>query len=130
MAFSQNERGLGKSFFHVTLNHLKECFMKKNSFLLFSLIFLAACTTSSSRLNNVSVGMARDEVIQKLGKPASTSASKDVEFLNYVFFNGLREQPYYVRLREGKVDAFGKVGDYPSSKDPSVDIHLSPRNDR
>jgi hypothetical protein len=98
------------------------------SFLIF-LVLLGGCATSVSRLDKISMGMTRDEVLQTMGKPTSISTAENVEFLNYVLFNGFREQPYYVRLRQGKVDAFGKVGDFASSKDPTSNIHLKPRED-
>ena len=98
-----------------------------STFLLLSLVLLAACSTPKSRLSNVSPGMTRDEVIQTLGKPVSTSSGEDVEFLNYILSDGRKKQTYYVRLRQGKVDAAGKVGDYQSSGDPTLQIHVKPR---
>ena len=103
--------------------------MKTTSSFLLSLILLAGCATKPSPLSKVSPGMTRDEVVQTLGKPVSTSAGEGVEFLNYLLSDGRSKQAYYVRLREGKVDATGKVGDYQSSDDPTVQIHLKPRQD-
>ncbi len=101
--------------------------MKTISAVVLALVLLSACATPKSRVSDISSGMTRDEVIQTLGKPVSTSAGEDVEFLNYVLSDGHRQQAYYVRLRQGKVDAAGKVGDYQSSGDPSLQIHLKPR---
>jgi outer membrane protein assembly factor BamE (lipoprotein component of BamABCDE complex) len=104
--------------------------MKTISSFLLSLILLSACATSStSRLSKVSPGMTREEVVQTLGRPVSTSAGEDVEFLNYLLSDSRGRQACYVRLRHGKVDAAGKVGDYQSSDDPTVQIHLKPRQD-
>ena len=108
--------------------------MKITSSFLLSIILLAACATSTSRssssgLKKVSAGMTREEVVQILGKPVSTSSAEDVEFLNYLLSHGRDKQTYYVRLRHGKVDAAGKVGDYQSSEDPTLLIYLKPRQD-
>lgn len=68
---------------------------------------------SSSKINNVSLGMTREETVAVMGEPASTSAKGDVEYLNYRLSKGLfMTDDYYVRLRGGKVDAFGRAGDF------------------
>ena len=40
-----------------------------------------ACATAG-KMNKVSIGMTRDEVVAAMGEPSSTSASADVEYLN------------------------------------------------
>jgi hypothetical protein len=55
--------------------------------------------------------MSKDEVITTLGTPDSTSAQSNVEYLTYYLQadsgNG-RDQPYMVRLVDGKVESFGR----------------------
>jgi len=96
--------------------------------LLFTLVVIAmlstGCTaTHASKLNSVSIGMTKQDVITTLGSPTSTSAKESVEYLNYHFrdaelpFSG---NPYFVRITNGKVDAYGKLGDFDSTKAPEI----------
>lgn len=72
---------------------------------------LAGCATSEI-LNNVRIGMTKDQVIAMLGKPDSMSAQSNVEYLTYYLLNTgsdfERDQPYMVRLVDGKVESFGR----------------------
>ena len=60
------------------------------------------------------------------GPPASTSAQSGTEYLNYSLsetddqaFHGVT-RPYYVRLLNGKVDSFGRLGDFDSTQKPTI----------
>ncbi|MGA7876340.1 MAG: hypothetical protein WCA08_11820 [Desulfoferrobacter sp.] len=86
--------------------------MKKLLTVALFVLFTLGCA-SSSRMNNVNIGMTKQEVITAAGKPTSTSAKGDVEYLNYrLYRGGLMTEDYYVRLKEGKVNAFGRAGDF------------------
>ena len=77
------------------------------------IILLAGCASSPQSMNNLSLGMSKSEVIDTVGNPISTSAREDVEFLKYRFrSDGVFASDYYVKLQNGKVDAFGRVGDF------------------
>jgi hypothetical protein len=71
---------------------------------------LAGCATSD-QLNNIRIGMTMDQVVSILGKSDSMSAQANVVYLTYYLdapnMNG-REQPYMVRLVDGKVESFGR----------------------
>jgi hypothetical protein len=71
--------------------------------------FLGGCTTAS-QLNSIHIGMTKDEVIGIMGKPDSTSAQSNVEYLTYYLSNdqSYRDQPYSIRLLDGKVESFGR----------------------
>jgi hypothetical protein len=73
-------------------------------------ILLAGCQTSEA-LNNVHIGMTKMEVQALLGTPDSTSAQANVEYMTY-YLNADsgygRDQPYMVRLVNGKVESFGR----------------------
>ena len=89
----------------------------KTKFSLLSLalaaLLLAGCI-SSTKLNDMHIGMTKDQVFALLGQPDSTSAQANVEYLTYYLeintANGPidRTQPYFVRLVSGKVESFGR----------------------
>jgi hypothetical protein len=78
--------------------------------LAFACALVGGCATSD-QLNNIRIGMTKDQVIAILGKSDSMSAQANVEYLTYFLdapnLNG-REQPYMVRLVDGKVESFGR----------------------
>ena len=88
---------------------------------------LAGCATSG-KINTINIGMTKDEVIKVMGKPVSISAKGGTEYLNYKLsetdddaFRGWTS-PYYVRIINGKVDSYGRTGDFDSTKKPTVKI--------
>jgi Short C-terminal domain/SmpA / OmlA family len=73
-------------------------------------IVLAGCQTSEA-LNNVHIGMTKADVQTLLGTPDSTSAQANVEYMTYYLTSDAgygRDQPYMVRLVNGKVESFGR----------------------
>ncbi len=101
--------------------------MKK--MLALAIISMSLGCATAHKLNAVGLGMTKSEVIQTLGKPVSVSAQGKAEYLNY----SLCEKgwpspscnittPYYVRLVDGKVESYGRMGDFDSAKDPTSKI--------
>ena len=91
-----------------------------------ALIFLAisACIATSANLNTISLGMSKSEVIQAVGSPDSVSAQGSVEYLIFHWAspkqliadeNNLGH--YFIRLTNGRVDAYGEKGDFDSTQD-------------
>jgi len=75
--------------------------------------FLLGCAGPSQRINNLKIGMTKQEVIETIGSPNSTSAIKNVEYLKYRSCTGVfYSDEYYVRLLDGKVEAYGQKGDF------------------
>jgi hypothetical protein len=71
---------------------------------------LAGCE-SSTKLNEIHIGMTKDQVQSILGTPDSTSAQANVEYMTYYLSADAgygRDQPYMVRLVDGKVESFGR----------------------
>jgi hypothetical protein len=67
----------------------------------------------ASNLNHVQLGMTKDQVIQAVGAPSSTSAMGDTLYLKYQLCSDwIFTDRYYVRLINDRVDAFGRVGDF------------------
>ena len=71
---------------------------------------LAGCATNSTKLNDVRIGMPKNEVVALLGQPDTKSAQANIEYLTYYMSNDSngREQPYMVRLVDSKVESFGR----------------------
>ena len=101
---------------HISLTHFFRR-IKMKSFriivIFLSAAFLFACAGSFQRMNNLKLGMTKQDVIQTVGTPDITSASGHIEYLKYRQTAGLFEtDEYYVRLLDGKVVAFGQRGDF------------------
>lgn len=100
--------------------------MKHILIALFTLI-LFGCATAH-KINNVQLGMTKEEVISAIGRPASISAKDGTEYLNYRFsetddhaFYGIKT-PYFVRLVNGRVDSYGATGDFDSTQKQTIRI--------
>lgn len=116
---------------------------------------LMACVTAGTQenLNKISVGMTKQEVITQIGTPSSTAAKEGIEYLTYQLTDGTsggeaaacagvgvltlgltyalpdcrggRENDFYVRLVNGKVDSYGRRGDFDSTKVPEATINVN-----
>ncbi|MBW1695662.1 MAG: hypothetical protein JRH18_01455 [Deltaproteobacteria bacterium] len=74
---------------------------------------IIGCAGSAKNLNKVRLGMTKVEVIKAMGKPAYVSARENVEFLNYKLRSkSIFTDEYFVRLKDGRVDLFGRKGDF------------------
>jgi len=87
-------------------------------------LMLFGCATAH-KIGQIELGMAKSEVTQILGTPLSFSAQDRTEYLNYKLVEkGWPSTecnittPYYVRLVDGKVESYGRTGDFDSTKDP------------
>lgn len=80
---------------------------------------------TAQRMNKISMGMNKSQVVAVLGEPASVSAKGDIEYLNFHLFEyGAGLSHFYVRLVSGKVESFGRVGDFDSTKDPTLNVKV------
>jgi len=78
-----------------------------------AVIFLFGCAGSSKKMNQLKLGMTKQEVIEAIGEPTNTSAKRNTEYLNYqLTTGGFFTNVYYVKLQDGKVDAYGQAGDF------------------
>ena len=100
--------------------------MIRSSFLLLVAIMLMIGCATAHKINSVSLGMSKQEVVTVLGPPVSTSAKEGVEYLNYRFSETDRDagrgwaSPYFVRIVNGKVESYGRLGDFDSTKTPEI----------
>ncbi len=108
--------------------------MFRNAVVLLSFL-LMGCTGTTANLNKVSIGMTKTEVTKVIGRPDSVSAQGNVEYLIYywatpkqIFADENSLPEYFVRLVNGKVESYGKKGDFdttivPESKQ-TIDLNI------
>ena len=78
-----------------------------------SVAFLFGCAGSSKKMNLLSLGMTKQQVIEAIGEPTSTSASRNTEYLHYrLTADGFYSDSYYVRFLDGKVESYGRSGSF------------------
>ncbi len=102
-----------------------------STLILASVVVIAGCATAH-KMNRLSLGMTKQEVISVMGRPNSTaSPGQGQEILRYNLsatdddaYEGITDE-YYVRLINGKVNSYGKMGDFDSAKDPSVNVKIN-----
>ena len=96
--------------------------MRKMLGVTIAIALITGCTLGekqmSTNMNNVSLGMTKQEVIKAMGQPHSVNANSGVEFLIYqlcdektpLFADGkcMRWNNYHVKLIGGKVDSYGR----------------------
>ncbi len=95
--------------------------MTRISLVLLLVLSFYGCATAPN-LNGISLGMTKSDVIKTLGSPKSVSAKDNIEYLKYgtsLGIGSLSEQAkeYFVRLINGKVESYGLVGDFDTTKD-------------
>lgn len=98
-------------------------------------VFLSSCTTAPStrKINYISIGMTKAQVIAIMGVPDSSAGREGVEYMNYrlatsaLDFDGSDTSDYFVRLVDGRVNAFGHRGDFDTTADPikRVEVKVS-----
>ncbi len=109
--------------------------IKKKLFILLLTVFIFSGCATAYKMNNLNLGMTKQEVINVLGIPLSTSAQNGIEYLNYRFTETDEDDwdsiytPYYVRLIDGRVESYGKLGDFDSTTIPemksTVDLNVT-----
>ena len=87
-------------------------------------LLLVGCS-SINNISRVNIGMTKDDVMAVMGEPKSVSAKDKTEYLNYDMYDAWTDswEHYFVRLRSGSVDSYGKIGDFDSTKDPTININ-------
>ncbi len=77
---------------------------------------------TAARLNKVSLGMTKKEVIRAIGKPGTINAQGDYEYCMYFWWpdaTAAYRETYYVRLFDGRVESFGRMGAFDSAQPPT-----------
>lgn len=88
--------------------------MRQYYFLLISIVLISSCAYAS-KMNRLSLGMSKGEVIKLLGEPTSAKAVEGEEILEYRFYTEYWRydlDSYWVILENSKVIKYGKAGDW------------------
>ena len=109
------------------MNYLK-------SFLLtLALLALVGCAHGNA-LNKISVGMTKGQVIEELGEPTSVAAQNGMEVMRYDLWKdfwqrspGDYKSEFFVKIVGGKVESYGRMGDFDSTKNPALDLNIRNR---
>ena len=101
-------------------------------YLLVVLVSMSGCM-SSPNMAKINLGMSKQDVISKLGNPRNVAAQGNYEYFTYEgeasYADGkLGGEYYFVRFVGGKVESYGRRGDFDSTKNPAVDINLNTNN--
>jgi len=100
----------------------------------FIVILLMGCATAK-RINSLSPGMTKESVISKMGNPNSISGSGSTEYLHYKLSETSDDAlygfytDYYVKITDGTVESYGRLGDFSTTKDPTYNINTSHKNE-
>ncbi|NBV01086.1 MAG: hypothetical protein EBS31_06565 [Burkholderiaceae bacterium] len=125
--------------------------MRKKIFATLCAAVLIGCAGTAVKTSELSLGMTKAEVLAKMGPPASSRATDGVEYLIYRLTPGMSDskaagcaalglitfgisyskddcsggkpEDYFAQFRDGKLISYGKVGDFNSTRDPTVNIN-------
>jgi len=96
------------------------------------LLGLLVCSLSScisidhgKDFSRISLGMSKAEVLSLKGKPYETAARGEMEYFIYAthdlhLYGKDVMDKYYIRFVKGEVESYGRVGDFDSTKDPTL----------
>jgi len=105
----------------------------KNLTLIGLFFLLAGCASPGKKLNHLSIGMSKEQVLDIMGTPESTKAMNPREVLVYSdterpFGAPARYTQYWVVLVDGKVFQFGQAGDFGNSSVPTQHVIIDKTN--
>jgi len=100
-------------------------------FVVLACLLLVGCLTPVD-MSKVELGMTKEEVIGVLGTPYDYKAKGNTIYLMFkpklaLAPSEVRNHARFVRLVDGKVESFGAVGDFDSTKDPTLNLNIKNR---
>ena len=96
----------------------------KNILTTIAAVLLVGCaSTKSLSFSTISIGMNKDKVIALKGEPFRVAAMGGSEYFIYRGFDkeifkphGLSVYEAFIRFKDGKVDAYGRLDDFDSTR--------------
>ena len=114
------------------LNRLENCAhrddnrltMKSQLIAIVAAVLLVGCaSTKSLTFSTISIGMNKEKVIALKGEPFRIAAMDGLEYFIYRGFdkelfkpNGFSVYEAFIRFKDGKVDAYGRLDDFDSTR--------------
>ena len=100
------------------------CIMKSLLVFIVGGLLVVGCATSKSlNLTSISIGMDKQKVISLHGEPFRVAAMDGSEYFIYRGFdkellkpNGFMVYEAFIRFKDGKVDAYGRLDDFDSTR--------------
>ncbi len=92
----------------------------------FLVAFLISCA-KPPEFGGISIGMTEAQTISKLGQPNSVAVKGSTKYHEYESYWGLSKLDYtrwFVRFVDEKVESFGKLGDFDSTKNDTQNINI------
>lgn len=86
--------------------------MKRWFLVILSVFLLLGCAAKAQILNGLRLNMTKEQVFQVMGNPDSTSEKAGILYLKYRLRSGFVTDDYYIRLIDGRVDAYGRFGEF------------------
>lgn len=100
---------------------------------LVSVLILAACadTKTSTLLNNIHMGMTREQVVSVMRLPPDrVSSISNIVYLHYQLENhdAWGRGDYFILLRDGAVASYGRNGDFDTTQLPKERVQIEYKN--
>jgi hypothetical protein len=94
-------------------------------FLVIPVTLAIGCTKPDLDFVKIRVGMAKNEIIARVGNPTRTSVVKDCEIFEYEAYDRygaliVNRRSQFIRFMNGKVESFGNMEDLNSVKASSI----------
>lgn len=107
----------------------------KKLFFLVSFVFVFGCASPGSKMNRLSLGMTKSEVIDVMGDPDTTKAAEGIEYLVYRIdpwahmeaWNASGE--YWAVIENGKLTKYGRPGDFNTTEAPTTKVIIEDKKD-
>ena len=98
--------------------------MKSQLIAIVAAVLMVGCaSTKSLNFSTISIGMNKEKVIALKGEPFRIAAMDGLEYFIYRGFDkeifkphGLSVYEAFIRFKDGKVDAYGRLDDFDSTR--------------
>ena len=109
--------------------------MKSQLIAIVAAVLLVGCaSTKSLTFSTISIGMNKEKVIALKGEPFRVAAMDGLEYFIYRGFdkelfkpNGFSVYEAFIRFKDGKVDAYGRLDDFDSTRHKELLIKKAER---
>ena len=98
------------------------------SILVAVIIVLSGCSVVPPDLSGIEVGMTKNEVLKAMGKPSDFKGfGRSIFFIYHADGEDLGLMTWnsrYIKMTDGKVESFGRWGDFDTTKDPTINVNV------